>query len=620
MADDKKTEENIETPVSMVDDILSNVSEKINDAESILVALSKDPNVDEMTAAIGMTMALDKMGKHAIAIYSGKTPNALEFLKPEDTFEPNTNSLQDFIIALNKEKADHLRYKIEGDFVKVYITPYKTTISESDLEFSHGEVNVDLIISFDVEEIEDLDAALEKHGRIMHDAGSINISNGKPGRIGGVEWNKPEASSVSEMVSELLEYMGQTIDKNIATALLTGIVAATERFSNEKTTPSTMTIASNLMKNGADQQLIISNINKKGEKEAPKEDEAAEDDGEIKDDSLEVEHNEEQSKEPEESAEAQLEKMLGAKEEEGSVKPASAQQVMDELRAIATSNAEQAEKAEKPAETVAPVQPKTPESVLAAQVPKVESGMMDLPTETFKPLASDTISEFAPRGDQVIEPEKTDTVAAVPTANVPAAAVYGVGADRTDLHDGRIDMSDDIARPKDYSKMMEEALGETEVAQQPMNPAVAAAPEVPSASAQEQNLDDMVNQMVNKAQVANGQVVSPNMAGAALPQAPAPTLGNGMMPPTEPSLPPVQVSDTPIPEMTQPMGAVDMSGAATNSAVNPAVAAAPAEVQDESAVVGVPEVAAGVEAAPEPVNPVIVQPVSDPGAFKIPGI
>ena len=102
--------------------ISEKIISQIKGAENILVALTSDPSVDEMSAALGLTLFLDKMGKHATAIYSGTTPNALEFLDPGKTFEPNTNSLQDFIIALNKEKADHLRYKVDGDFVKIYIT------------------------------------------------------------------------------------------------------------------------------------------------------------------------------------------------------------------------------------------------------------------------------------------------------------------------------------------------------------------------------------------------------------------------------------------------------------------------------------------------------------------
>ncbi|MCL1840076.1 hypothetical protein FWF89_03765 [Candidatus Saccharibacteria bacterium] len=245
-------------------DILAQVVERVKGGDNVLVALSSNPNVDEMAAAIGLALVLDKLGKHATAIFSGQIPNALVFLQPENTFEPNTNSLQDFIIALSKEKADHLRYKIEGDFVKIFITPYRTTIDEGDLEFSHGDFNVDLVIALNVATPADLDKALSEHGRIMHNAGSINITAGVPGKFGDMEWNNPAASSVSEMVGMLAERLGdgktELMDTQVATAVLTGIVAATNRFSNEKTTPGTMVMASKLMEKGANQQLISSNI------------------------------------------------------------------------------------------------------------------------------------------------------------------------------------------------------------------------------------------------------------------------------------------------------------------------------------------------------------------------
>lgn len=244
-------------------DIVAQVAERIRTSDNVLVALSKDPSVDELSAALGLTFMLDKIGKRATAIFSGAIPNAIEFLEPEKTFEANTDSLQDFIIALDKEKADHLRYKIDGDYVKVFITPYKTTINESDMEFSHGDYNVDLVISLNVSEVGDLDAALSEYGRIMHDATSINITAGVAGNFGDIEWGNPEASSVSEMVGSLADAIkdkDDILDKPISTALLAGIVAATNRFSNERTTAETMALASKLMAAGADQQLISSSI------------------------------------------------------------------------------------------------------------------------------------------------------------------------------------------------------------------------------------------------------------------------------------------------------------------------------------------------------------------------
>ena len=233
-------------PDSEIDKVVA----KVRDAESVLVALSNDPSVDEIAAAMGLSMALDSAGKHVTAIYSGKTPNVLQFLKPEERFETGTESLQDFVIALNKDKADHLRYKIDGDFVKVYVTPYKTTISGDDIEFSRGDYNVDLVISLNVPAATELDSALKEHGRIMHDATSINITNGAAGKFGDLEWVDPNASSISEMVAKLAFEIEEKMDAATATALLTGLVAATDRFSNPATTPDAMVLAAKLMGRG----------------------------------------------------------------------------------------------------------------------------------------------------------------------------------------------------------------------------------------------------------------------------------------------------------------------------------------------------------------------------------
>lgn len=255
--------------------IIDKAIERIRKAESILIALSKDPSVDEISAALSFSMILDSLGKHATAIYSGTTPNALEFLRPDETFEKTTDSLQDFIVILNKSKADHLHYKIEGDFVKVYITPYKTKITESDIEFDHGDYNVDLVVAFDVESGDALDDALSNYGRIMHDATAINITTSAPGRFAEIEWSDPSASSVCEMVSVLAKKLGVTnYTQEIATALLTGIISATERFSNNRTTSVTMALAAELMTAGADQQLVSEHVLKSVE--APAKDAAAE--------------------------------------------------------------------------------------------------------------------------------------------------------------------------------------------------------------------------------------------------------------------------------------------------------------------------------------------------------
>ena len=247
-----------------ISNITNRVVEKIKASENILIALSKNPNIDEISAALGLAMILDTIHKHVTAIFSGQVPNVLQFLKPEETFEKTTNSLQDFIIALSKDKVDHISYKIEGDFVKVYVTPYKATIGQADLSMSHGDYNVDLVICFNVISGDEIDPALSEYGRIMHDATAINLTVDTPGRFAELEWQDSNVSSISEMIVGLADRLGlASFSEQVATALLTGIVASTDHFSNPRTSSNTMSIASKLMSFGANQQLISSQIMEK---------------------------------------------------------------------------------------------------------------------------------------------------------------------------------------------------------------------------------------------------------------------------------------------------------------------------------------------------------------------
>lgn len=238
------------------------LSERIKNATNILVTVSRDPSVDELSAALGLTLMLNKMDKHATAVFSGTLPPAISFLQPEKTFEGTVDSLRDFIIALDKEKADRLRYKVEDDVVRIFITPYRTVISDKDLQFSQGDFNVELIVALGVEKREDLDNAITAHGRILHDATVVTVNAGnQKSALGSIDWSDNAASSLCEMLMSLSESLQSGIlDQQISTALLTGIVAATDRFSNNSTSPKVMTMAAQLMAAGANQQLIATKL------------------------------------------------------------------------------------------------------------------------------------------------------------------------------------------------------------------------------------------------------------------------------------------------------------------------------------------------------------------------
>jgi nanoRNase/pAp phosphatase (c-di-AMP/oligoRNAs hydrolase) len=278
-------------------DEFEQVVDKLKSANNILVTVSTDPTVDQFAACIGLTLILNKIGKHANAVFSGKVPSAIEFLKPEKTLEKNTDSLRDFIIALDKSKADKLRYKVENEVVKIFITPYRTSISEKDLEFSQGDFNVDAIVALGVQDKNHIDEAILAHGRILHDASVVSINTTKRSRLGTINWSDNRASSLCEMVADIsMELDAKVFDSQNSTALLTGIVAETERYSNDKAAPHTMSVAGLLMSAGASTQLVSNELASGGKPlqsiPSDKNGDQAEEDG-----VLEIEHQPEKTDE-----------------------------------------------------------------------------------------------------------------------------------------------------------------------------------------------------------------------------------------------------------------------------------------------------------------------------------
>lgn len=249
-----------------MEDQKQHVVDTLKQATNILVTVKTNPNLDQLSACIALTLLLNGLGKHATAVFSGEVPSVLEFLEPQKTIQTNTDSLQDFIISLDKAKADKLRYKVEDTVVKIFITPYRTSLTEKDLEFGQGDFNVDVVVALGVHSQDDIDQAITAHGRILHDATvvSINTEPGVAEDLGSINWINGDVSSLSELIAntsdDMLEGKTELFDNQIATALLTGIVAETERFGNAKTKPATMQTAAKLLQAGANQELVANKL------------------------------------------------------------------------------------------------------------------------------------------------------------------------------------------------------------------------------------------------------------------------------------------------------------------------------------------------------------------------
>ena len=79
-------------------------------------------------------------------------------------------------------------------------------------------------------------------------------------KIANLNFVDSGASSTAEIIWNLIEKMGIEVDKNIATALLTGLYTDTGGFKHSNTSPKTLKIAAELMRHGARIKLITENV------------------------------------------------------------------------------------------------------------------------------------------------------------------------------------------------------------------------------------------------------------------------------------------------------------------------------------------------------------------------
>jgi len=237
-------------------------SEAIRQAETILVTTGQHPSVDQVAAVIGLTMILRKFGKKVSAVISDTLPQSTQLLDLS-SLERNVGGLRDFVLKLDVSKAevDKLRYEVQDGKLNVYITPYKGGFAPSDVTYDYGEshVSYDLAIVLGVPARARIDRLYEQNQAAFAQIPVVNLDFHRSNEnYGAVNLIEPNASSLCEMLVALSESLqGGIIDADIATALLLGIVASTDRFTAAHTTSKSLTVAAQMMAAGARHAAVV---------------------------------------------------------------------------------------------------------------------------------------------------------------------------------------------------------------------------------------------------------------------------------------------------------------------------------------------------------------------------
>lgn len=175
--------------------------ELINQAEKIFLTTHEGTDGDDLGSALAVSGFLKQLGKQVRIVIKGGVPANLIFLPGSEVVDSQISDVsEDLIITFGCNKIDRTGLK-----------PLLSTKVPT-INFDHHPDNSNF--------------------------GTVNVVD-------------PETSAVAELVYYFLKFANATIDKDMATCLLTGIFTDTGGFKHANTSANALGVASELLKRGA---------------------------------------------------------------------------------------------------------------------------------------------------------------------------------------------------------------------------------------------------------------------------------------------------------------------------------------------------------------------------------
>lgn len=196
--------------------LIDKVIEQINSFHKILLIIHENPDGDTLGSASVMYQILKKMGKSPAMVCKDPVPKPFLFL-------PDIDKIQKDMLF--------------GDYEIIVIIDCgdlrRTGFDYRLREFARKKK---ILINIDHHPKNDL-----------HKIASINFFD-------------QNVSSTAELIWQIVQKMNVALDKNMATAILTGLYTDTGGFKHSNTSPQTLKIAAELLKSGGKIKLITQNV------------------------------------------------------------------------------------------------------------------------------------------------------------------------------------------------------------------------------------------------------------------------------------------------------------------------------------------------------------------------
>ena len=221
---------------------ISELKNKLSQYGSVLISLPEKPTFDQLAAALALYLALKQSGKQASIVCSGdlKVAQASLFGIGDIQKELPQTSSGNFTLILEGVVGEHgkipsekLDYHVEGrDLHLVFNVPQGQKFEPVNISHRYDKTNFDLVIFVGVSNLDLLGAVYTQNLQSFAEAIKVNIDLSDQNNLfGQINIVDPLSSSVSEMVSQIIQGLGLPEDSDIASNLIAGIYDATDGLS-----------------------------------------------------------------------------------------------------------------------------------------------------------------------------------------------------------------------------------------------------------------------------------------------------------------------------------------------------------------------------------------------------
>jgi bifunctional oligoribonuclease and PAP phosphatase NrnA len=239
------------------------IQEQLSKSQAVLIALPERASTDALVSAFALQSELLKRGKKAdICACHFSAPAKLKFISDFRGVLTTIPPLEKCVISIDKRvhPVTDISYTVSDEVLRVFLTPKNGTLPKDAVQINSRGYLYDLIVTINTLEMVSLGDIYEQHKNFFFTVPIINIDHRPDNeQFGQINWVDIKATSTSEMMYHWL-YREQAPEKNIATALLAGMMEETHSFRSIQVNPRTLETVSKLIAAGAEYQDVTNNL------------------------------------------------------------------------------------------------------------------------------------------------------------------------------------------------------------------------------------------------------------------------------------------------------------------------------------------------------------------------